>query len=170
MTHYDHSGAEQRCKRETPTQLDFALIIDEDVGTLEGKEGRANISNAKTSLNKLWQNMFPTFQHTYSLNVLIFIPSISILDEKPCTKTLLDLYIYLDVSVNFLLAMQVVQTLISRTHTHTLNFISGSALLKGRRQFIECANCKQSALAGTLPAASPYRCRRFAAQTGGRSL
>lgn len=49
VTHYNHSGAEQRSKRATPTQLDFALIIDEDISTLEVREGRANINNAKNT-------------------------------------------------------------------------------------------------------------------------
>lgn len=42
VTHYNHSGAEQRSKRKIPTQLDFALIIDEDIGTLEVRERGAS--------------------------------------------------------------------------------------------------------------------------------
>lgn len=45
VTHLNHGDAAQsRQSRHPPTQLDLALVVDEDVGTLEAEEGERNIS------------------------------------------------------------------------------------------------------------------------------
>lgn len=118
VTHCNHSSAEQRRTWETPTQLDFALIIDEDVGTLEVREGQANVNDGKTPLNKSW------LEYAFYIILKVLISRVSIQTcvtsgEKKCTETVAELSVYLNVSVNFFLRMQVVQALV--THKHTLN-------------------------------------------------
>ena len=46
VTHLNHSDVQSSTEhsRHPPTQLDLALVVDEDVGTLEAKEGERNIS------------------------------------------------------------------------------------------------------------------------------
>lgn len=44
FTTHRYSAESRQCKHP-PTQLDLALIIEEDVGTLEGKEGEIKQQN-----------------------------------------------------------------------------------------------------------------------------